>query len=426
MARLDFAKLPPEARAKYSFANNALRLVKIKNAEKDKYTGEPKDEINVIIGDDKQPDIFCPQVKLCRWTNEVNFSVRLKDNGYHLAEMGATRDKIKWAKGDSEIEFYDYDEGEGGYKMVWHLKKKPKSNVVEFSVSGKELNFFYQPPLTEEYQNGYSEEFGREIVVTEIQVKDSDGNVLVERPENVVGSYAVYHKTKGGLVNKNGKEYKAGKAFHIYRPKLIDAEGKEAWGKLSIDVEKGIYRVEIPQEFLDSAVYPIKSNDTFGYTSEGGTSSTTSQAKCLIGSTTRYTASTGDTITLISLLTNESYSGTGNVAIYDYNGSVPVNRLEDPADISLPGVYPKDWYDTSVLSWPLSNGITYGVAFVKGNLNNVYYDTGSGNETSNGALLSETWSHFSYLTAKYSIYATYTPSGGGGGDGRLNLLGVGQ
>ena len=62
---------------KYSIVNNAFKLDEIKNPELDN-KGEPKDEINVEIGDTKQTE-FYPQIKLQRWTNETNFSVRLKD-----------------------------------------------------------------------------------------------------------------------------------------------------------------------------------------------------------------------------------------------------------------------------------------------------------------------------------------------------------
>ena len=200
--------LPKEITDKYSVANNAFKLDKIKNAEKDLYTNEPKDEINVIVGDDKQPDKFYPQIKIQRWTNEVNFSVRFIDNQIGTEKVETIDDKIKWSKGNIEIEYYDHNEGEGGYKMVWYLKKKPKTNKVDFTIQSKNLNFYYQPPLTEEFQNGYSEEFQKEIVVTETQVKDLEGNVLVERPENVVGSYAVYHSTKGGMNDTYGKDLK--------------------------------------------------------------------------------------------------------------------------------------------------------------------------------------------------------------------------
>lgn len=231
-------KFPIEITNKYEVLPNALRQV---------VNDDWRDRLEVEIGDEKQLDIFYPQLKLKRWDNEVNFSVRLKDTNYEQAQVTTSGDKVIWSKGNIDIEYYDYAEGEGGYKMVWYLKQKPSTNKIEFSIQTKGLDFFYQPPLTQE---------------------EIDKGAI--RPENVIGSYAVYtSEQKTNWIG--GKEYKAGKVCHIYRPKIIDAKGQETWGVLNIDIVKGIYSVEIPQEFLDKAVYPIRSNDTFGYTTIGGT-----------------------------------------------------------------------------------------------------------------------------------------------------------
>ena len=37
---------------------------------------DPRDRVEAIVGDDKQAE-FYPQLKVQRWDNEVNFSVRL-------------------------------------------------------------------------------------------------------------------------------------------------------------------------------------------------------------------------------------------------------------------------------------------------------------------------------------------------------------
>jgi hypothetical protein len=119
----DKENISPEVGSKYSFSNNSFKLDKIVNAEKDRYTGEPKDEINVIVGDDKQPD-FYPQVKLERWSNEVNFSVRLKDTDTkNIATVSTDKDKIIWDRGNIKIENYEYNDDGGGYKFVWYLKE---------------------------------------------------------------------------------------------------------------------------------------------------------------------------------------------------------------------------------------------------------------------------------------------------------------
>lgn len=65
-------------------------------------------------------------------------------------------------------------------------------------------------------------------------------------------------------------EYKTGKAFHIYRPKAIDANGVEQW--CSLDIKDGILTVIIPQNFLNKALYPVIVDPTFGYTSAGASS----------------------------------------------------------------------------------------------------------------------------------------------------------
>jgi len=212
---------------------------------------DPKDRIEVKVGG---KDEFKPKIEIQRWDNEVNFSVELKETETGNPTLNFEGEKIKWSKGNIDVEYYPY---EGGHKMVWFLKEKPATNKVEFTLQSKGLDFFYQPPLTQEFQNGYSEEFKEEIVVTETDVKDLEGNTLVHRPENVVGSYAVYHN--GNPTNYvGGKLYRTGKVGHIYRPRLYDSNGWEVWGDLFIDAEQGIYRITIDQTFLDTAKYPIK------------------------------------------------------------------------------------------------------------------------------------------------------------------------
>ena len=240
----------------YSLNEAVLTKIDIKNQELDSYKGEPKDEIKITIGDNTpvvekglfgatgdEVKEFTPKISLKRW-NEVEFSLTpkgLENVATKDKDLIFEGDKIKFKTPKMDFEMFETTEGEGGYKYIWYLNEKPASNKVEFQIESSGLDFFYQPPLTQEYQNGYSEEFQKEIIVSETQVKDLEGNVLVERPENVVGSYAVYHSTKGGMNDSAGKEYKVGKAFHIYRPHIIDATGAETWGNLHI--ENGIYNV---------------------------------------------------------------------------------------------------------------------------------------------------------------------------------------
>lgn len=89
------------------------------------------------------------------------------------------------------------------------LNERPATNVFEFDIDTEGLNFYYQSELsTEEVDKGGY------------------------RPENIVGSYAVYYAEKEGVVKSvdEANRYKTGKAFHIYRPVITDSKGERVWG----------------------------------------------------------------------------------------------------------------------------------------------------------------------------------------------------
>ena len=204
----------------------------------------PKRRVEFEVGDIKQSD-FIPQFKTKHWDNEANFSVRLKEDDYN-GQVKEKKGKIEWSKGIKTARFYEVDVDDGGFEFEVEFSEKPDSNVLEYTIQSKEFDFFYQPKLTPE-----------EI---------AEGR---ERPENVIGSYAVYHKTQKHN-EINGKEYRTGKAFHIYRPFAVDAENTKVWCELNIDGET--LTITMPQEFLDAAVYPVIIDPTFGYTSQGASS----------------------------------------------------------------------------------------------------------------------------------------------------------
>jgi hypothetical protein len=377
-----------EIKAKYDLEEASLVKREIKNAELDKYKNEPKDEISVRIGNYTTSEVlgglegdFEPTIELKRW-NEVSFKLIPDLSAVKDRTLTFDKDKILFDTPKISFEMYDTEES---YKYIWYLNEKPKSNVVSFEIETDGLDFFYQPELTQE---------------------EIDEGAY--RPENVVGSYAVYHQTKGGLNDKDSKDYKVGKAFHIYRPKLIDAEGKETWGILKI--ENGIYLVEIPQEFLDKAVYPIKSNDTFGYESDGGTRDLFNDD--LYGSIYSM-SSDGD----VSKLTAYIYVADSNEA--DIEGAVydsSKNKEGDTQLISSPQFMTADWYDFSFTNdLSLTSGdywlIIWGQYWGYLGGNGLYYDSGS---TDQGAYQDvakwpDPLSPDSYADKKYSIYATYTP-----------------
>lgn len=405
-----------EIKAKYQQDGNSLIKTDIKNAELDKYKGEPKDEIKITLGD-KDKTEFVPNIELKRW-NEVSFKIKPNLDGIATKdkELSFEGEKVKFNTPKISFEMYDYTEGEGGYKFIWYLNEKPATNKVEFQIESSGLDFFYQPPLTQEYQNGYSEQFQKEIVVSETQVKDLDGNVLVNRPENIVGSYVVYHSTKGGMNDINGKEYKVGKVFHIYRPHIIDAEGKETWGILHI--ENGIYSVEIPQEFLDKAVYPIKSNDNWGYEGAGGSADYVGNPD-INGSLFTSPVNMG-TITSISV----SADGSGDDGL-SFKGVIVLHSTLNIVSNGVSSAHSlpasKTWTATTYSTAPTVSASTHYLLMY---INSApfsgycafYYDTGDTNQghydSSNNYTTPQNLGTATHSTKKYGIYATYTASGG--------------
>jgi hypothetical protein len=198
---------------------------------------------DVEVGDIKQL-VFYPQIKIKPWNNECNFSMRLAGSGI---TWDMVDDKVVWTSEDGKVEagFYFIDDEvmeNGVYEFDITLKEKPASNVLTFTLKHKGLTFYYQDVLTqEEVDSG------------------------AERPVNVIGSYAVYHKSK------RHNDYKTGKAFHIFRPFATDYEDNTVWCDLFIDPENEIATITLPEEFYNNAVYPIYIDPTIGYTGAGST-----------------------------------------------------------------------------------------------------------------------------------------------------------
>jgi len=361
-------------------------------------------DFEVEIGDSKSPD-FKNQLKVLRWDNECNFSVRLIDNETDVPIIKTEGNKIKLVKEKIETHFYPTKIGEkketDAYEFEVILKEKPKTNKVEMSIETKGLKFFYQPELTQ---------------------KEKDGGA--NRPEDVIGSYAVYHESKQGDYSKMGlKNYRAGKAFHIYRPKIIDSVGTEVWGELNIDIEKKLLTVKISQEFLDNAVYPVKhaAGLEFGYHNDGSTTYSKSERR-IHGY--KFSLGSDGTATSISArcCQEDIYWGVIDVQYGLYNSSLVLQgNTENITQIAS---------DDDTLTWRSADidtggNLTTGDIWICFNFNHagtkslkIAGDTGDANYAiySYGSVDYDDWRDplnvDGYTNEKYSIYCTYTASGG--------------
>ncbi len=241
----------------------------VRSTGKAAYAFKTSEHTEVEVGDPEAEE-FTPKLALYKWNREVHLklypSMRLttiqsgqdpqnrSSAKQNAAAPTARLDKnqIKHSTGPVDYRFYSLDPAEqmeeGGVEFEFTLNEKPDSNVFVFPIETRNLVFYYQPELTaEEKAHGF------------------------HRPENVVGSYAVYHALKGNVHPSDviAQKYKTGKAFHIYRPKATDADGNSVWAELQVDAEHGTLTVTVDQAFLDDAAYPVVVDPTFGYTACG-------------------------------------------------------------------------------------------------------------------------------------------------------------
>ena len=353
---------------------------------KEKVTDQTR-RVEIEIGDIKEPDRFLPQFKTKHWDNEVNFSVRLTDDDYDNGIIRSLGDKIEWERDGRIARLYEKNtaDQDGGFEFEVEMAGPPTDNIIRYTIQSKGLDFFYQGPLTQD-----------EI---------AQGT---QRPDNIIGSYAVYHQTRAhNVLGKNN--YATGKAFHIYRPYIEDSNGVRVWCDLNIDLQAGEMTVTIPVDFLETAAYPVIVDPTFGYTPIGGTS----------------VAGTADTLRCPTFqIGGESASVTGLVESIQFYGSGSSTNFKgvmtDASETILTdGVSPAtaiaasaQWNISTYTTKPsVTSGTSYEPWVVWDSSSTYYYDitTGYGGFDSTNSYTTPTAPTDAITSGfRYSIYATYS------------------
>lgn len=375
------------------------------------FVSEPKEEngIKVEVGDKSAKEVL-PELTVSRW-DETKMTLKPNLDGIAVQDKQVSfeKDKIKFdtPKIGYSLENLpvSQERPEGGFEYNIVLKEKPATNIVSLGMETENLDFFYQPALTmEEIKQGAS------------------------RPDDVVGSYAVYYKggVSGDYSAMSGKNYKAGKAFHIYRPRIDDSAGKWVWGDLHIDEKAGLLTVTIPQDFLDNAVYPVRhaAGLALGYTNIGGSSAAVLTGYLMAIMDT--SAASGGTVSKIQAAVWGSSSSYGvKMAIYTDNGSDPpsypsnlvansstgainVNQANKPTQDS-------EWTSSTGVSSTLSGSTKYWLALDKENSNTYFaWDTVANclkyKSSAYSSFPPASVSGLSSASYHFSIYATYTPA----------------
>ena len=323
-----------------------------------------------------------PEFRLKKWNGEVDLGLT-----YNAIKSEGARPllskKMEYKDTNQELHAYPLDDGNFEFEVI--LNEKPKTNIITFTLDNYEdLDFFYQPALT--------------------QKEKDEGS---ERPENVVGSYAVYHKTKANhIVGKTN--YATGKFGHIYRPLINDSDGKEVWGDLHI--ENGILSVTIPQEFLDNAVYPVIVDPTFGHLERGGSASSRDADK--MDGVSGTPAGTGS-VSKITFYGRGSSNDTyiKGVLVKGSDKTIISNGITNATNINTT----TSWNDLTYSTQPDITNQLYYVVGISDNGHYIHYDSGG---LADKDWFSDTSNNYSsptnptdgavYSPYNLSFYATYT------------------
>jgi hypothetical protein len=336
------------------------------------------------------------ELTISKWDNEVHFKIKTNDS------PTATRTQ----DGKEILEFSGYEarvyEISLGMEYEIVLPTRPLSNTFSFKIESKGLQFFYQPPLSDEV-------FPKGWVVNDTHAIDEGGIVRANRPIDKVGSYAVY-----GF--KTGNKYKAGKVGDILRPLVYDSRGSKTYGELLIT--ESTLSISVPGPWLDTAVYPVTIDPSFGNTVVGGSGWTIFDDQIFGFQASPSNNGILDSVSIHMATSNGQYSFDKAGLFRDSDDSFLVNSETDEKNTTGTGSY---FWVTLTNSAPKANLLSiddYIISLFHANTTGggstvVHYDNGANNYGHRDLVASYpnwndpvvwTWEDVKY----FSIYANYT------------------
>jgi hypothetical protein len=273
------------------------------------------------------------------------------------------------------------------------LLRKPETNVFTFDLQGDDaLRFQHQPELRQD-------EIGRGC----------------RRPEHIINSFAVYHSRLRDHWRGYGN-FATGKLWHIHRAKAIDADRRERW--CAMRHAPGALQVIAPPDFIREASYPLLIDPTFGYTSVGASNGTL--ATEFYEAHGPYSPGSNGDAESVSAATS-AFGNAMTLGIYSDSSGTPGTNLRDTAEgTTTTG----DAFFTINLDSPLSvsSGSSYWLMNAQPGTVAYKYDAGGAvnwkfaNISYSAGSLPANWpGTLATVNDTYSIYSTYTASGGGGG-----------
>ena len=388
----------------------------VKDLDKELYkTTLGEDNDLVIIGDELDDVAFKNKIKFTRWNGEESLTIDFNDvvAGNPFEDVDG---KTKIKKSDNTIGFY-YDRfSDDTLKFGLILNYTPKNTQKwTFKLAGgwENFDYFYQPPLKNVNPDGSTWE-------------DTETGHH-ERPVEVNGSWAIYHKWKANYI-KGGINYAVGKFGHFYRPRLLDADNNFL-GWVDLKISDGLYNISIeniPQEILDKAVLPLKFNDTLGTTTVGLSSWSTSFVIYIQGTTSAGGGTIGKIYAYLAAIGGDTGKFKG--AAYTDSSTSPSALVANSGTTETAGFTTFAWQEgTPTGTATLLGSTAYWVACAYSGVTSAEnisfrYDSGS-SVTKYLALSVANYNAFPQSTAleglgteysnRYSFYLEYTAGGGG-------------
>jgi hypothetical protein len=279
------------------------------------YKAVDDDRLRIEIGG--STDYFAPSVNMSfkLKSDSEKYFLNICDDEEQVKTDKVTetfdKDLISVKVGDVESTFKSID---NSLKIERIFYTKP-TEVVKYKLAfSKGVEFLYQGELTTE------------------EIKD--GRI---RPDNVVGSYAIYCDKANHIQDKSGNtvvNYGCGKLGHLYAPYWFDAKGSEIKG--TQELIGNTLTFALPSEkWLDNAAYPIRLDPTLGAESAGASEYYNQFGYALA---THYTATEDGTATEIGSYVRHTSGSTRNIklTVYDNDAGGPNNRLDPGTVIACP------------------------------------------------------------------------------------------
>ncbi|MFA5376336.1 MAG: sialate O-acetylesterase [Dehalococcoidia bacterium] len=320
---------------------------------------------SVLLGSDDA--LFLPDVSSRKFIAGVCMSLR-------HAETSA-RQKLASGRSDPIVSADAVEITVGKCRHTFHqpLQLDLTGNAIEWDVSycsiddipaferfivdmPSDLEWHYQPPLVGDLdENGWT--------VT----RDDVGSIICRdfRPENVVGSYAIYVPQRGTVTDRRtGKllvDWATGKFGHIYRPEMIAANGQRTWCEMRLEGHELL--IEMPIAWCRKHPGPWMLDPIVGYDTKGASGSDPSPN--YVWCYGPYAAGGDGTVDKIYMCTADAEEVTCGIYA-DSSGSV--GSLIDDTDGAVPsgtggGTDPATWsYWTCDSGAAVTNTTAYWLA----------------------------------------------------------------